>query len=48
MIKSIDEKRKGKVEIDLTGPDGNAFIVLILVLLVKPAGLFAPKKSRGA
>ena len=25
-----------------------AFIVLILVLLVKPAGLFAPKKSRGA
>lgn len=28
MIKSIDEKRKGKVEIDLTGPDGNAFALL--------------------
>lgn len=28
MIKSIDEKRKGKVEIDLTGPDGNAFVLL--------------------
>lgn len=28
MIKSIDEKRKGKVEIDLTGPDGNAFVLI--------------------
>ncbi len=28
MIKSIDEKKKGKVEIDLTGPDGNAFVLL--------------------
>ena len=27
-IKSIDEKRKGKIEVDLTGPDGNAFVLL--------------------
>jgi signal transduction histidine kinase len=28
MIKSIEEKRMGKVEIDLTGPDGNAFVLI--------------------
>ena len=29
MIKSIEEKNtSGKVEIDLTGPDGNAFMLL--------------------
>ena len=27
MIKSIEEK-KGRVEIDLTGPDGNAFVLM--------------------
>lgn len=31
MIKSIEEKRMGKVEIDLTGPDGNAFVLIGLV-----------------
>jgi hypothetical protein len=27
-IKSITEKPKGKIEIDLTGPDGNAFALM--------------------
>ena len=27
-IKSIEEKRKGKIEVDLTGPDGNTFVLL--------------------
>lgn len=27
-IKSIDKKKKGKIEIDLTGPDGNAFFLM--------------------
>jgi hypothetical protein len=29
MIKSIDEKQGG-IEIDLTGPDGNAFVLICL------------------
>jgi len=28
MIKNIDEKKEKLVEIDLTGPDGNAFALL--------------------
>jgi len=28
MIKSITEKKQGKIEIDLTGPDGNAFYLI--------------------
>ena len=28
MIKSIDEKRDRKPEIDLTGPDGNAYVLM--------------------
>jgi len=28
MIKDIDEKRHGKPEVDLTGPDGNAFALM--------------------
>ena len=28
MIKSKSEMRKGPIEIDLTGPDGNAFVLL--------------------
>lgn len=28
MIKSINEKNKQTIEIDLTGPDGNAFVLL--------------------
>lgn len=28
MIKSIKSKPKGKIEIDLTGPDGNAFVLM--------------------
>ena len=28
MIKSINERRPSKIEIDLTGPDGNAFVLL--------------------
>ena len=28
MIKSITEKRRGKPEIDLTGPEGNAFTLM--------------------
>jgi hypothetical protein len=28
MIKSIKDKRKDKLEIDLTGPDGNAFFLM--------------------
>ena len=27
-IKSITEKLKGKIEIDLTGPDGNAYALM--------------------
>ena len=27
-IKSITEKSRGKIEIDLTGPDGNAFVLM--------------------
>jgi hypothetical protein len=28
MIKSIKERQPTKIEIDLTGPDGNAFVLL--------------------
>jgi hypothetical protein len=28
MIKSIQERQPSKIEIDLTGPDGNAFVLL--------------------
>ena len=28
MIKSITEKKQGQIEIDLTGPDGNAFYLI--------------------
>ena len=28
MIKSINERETNKIEIDLTGPDGNAFVLL--------------------
>jgi hypothetical protein len=28
MIKSVEEKKSSKLEIDLTGPDGNAFVLL--------------------
>jgi hypothetical protein len=28
MIRSINQKPKGKIEIDLTGPDGNAFALM--------------------
>ena len=28
MIKSIKQKPHGKIEIDLTGPDGNAFVII--------------------
>ena len=28
MIKSKEEKKKGPIEIDLTGPEGNAFVLL--------------------
>ena len=28
MIKSINERRPSMIEIDLTGPDGNAFVLL--------------------
>ena len=28
MIKDIKNKAKGPIEIDLTGPDGNAFVLL--------------------
>ena len=27
-IKSINDKAKGPIEIDLTGPEGNAFVLL--------------------
>ena len=28
MIKSIKDKERGPIEIDLTGPEGNAFVLL--------------------
>jgi len=28
MIKSIEEKKQTKLEIDLTGPDGNVFVLM--------------------
>ncbi len=28
MIKNISEKQNGPIEIDLTGPDGNAFVLM--------------------
>ncbi len=31
MIKSVNEKRKIPIELDLTGPDGNAYVLLGLV-----------------
>lgn len=44
MIRSADELVKGKMEIDLTGPQGNAFCLLGLAMkLAKQLGLDGKK-----